>query len=69
MNFKEPLRGIMHAFIFYGFVVNTIHTTSQMIAGLIGYGMDDPYKFSLVGFYRQKAQDILMSPSFKSFQF
>lgn len=49
-NFKEPLRGIMHAFIFYGFVVYTIHTTSQMIAGLIGYGMDDPYKFSLIGF-------------------
>lgn len=40
----------MHAFIFYGFVVYIIHTTSQMIAGLIGYGMDDPYKFSLVGF-------------------
>ncbi|EKR62305.1 MULTISPECIES: heterodisulfide reductase-related iron-sulfur binding cluster [Leptospira] len=49
-NFKEPLRGIMHAFIFYGFVTYLLHTTSQMIAGLIGYGMDDPYKFSLISF-------------------
>ncbi|PJZ69013.1 Fe-S oxidoreductase [Leptospira perolatii] len=49
-NFKEPLRGIMHAFIFYGFIAYLLHTGSQMIAGVIGYGMDDPYKFSLVSF-------------------
>ncbi|NUM42523.1 MAG: (Fe-S)-binding protein, partial [Leptospiraceae bacterium] len=47
--FQEPLRGIMHAFIFYGFIVYTIHTTSQMIAGVFGWGMDDPYQFSLAG--------------------
>lgn len=47
--FKEPLRGVMHAFIFYGFLIYTIHTTSQMVAGVFGWGMDDPYKFSLVG--------------------
>ncbi|MDZ4727221.1 MAG: (Fe-S)-binding protein [Leptospira sp.] len=49
-NFREPLRGIMHAFIFYGFLVYTIHTTSQIIAGTFGYAMDDPYKFMLPNF-------------------
>jgi Fe-S oxidoreductase/nitrate reductase gamma subunit len=48
-NFKEPLRGIMHAFIFYGFIVYTIHTTSQMVAGVFGWGMEDPYEFTLLG--------------------
>ncbi|PJZ64182.1 4Fe-4S dicluster domain-containing protein [Leptospira wolffii] len=48
-NFKEPLRGIMHAFIFYGFVTYLLHTTSQFISGVFGYGMEDPYKFTLVG--------------------
>ena len=31
--FKRPIRGLMHAFIFYGFLSYLIHTTSQMIAG------------------------------------
>ena len=31
--FKHPVRGLMHAFIFYGFLVYAIHTTSQMLAG------------------------------------
>ena len=48
-NFKEPVRGIMHAFIFYGFIAYLIHTSSQMVAGVFGFGMDDPYKFSLAG--------------------
>ncbi|MEI1279914.1 heterodisulfide reductase-related iron-sulfur binding cluster [Leptospira venezuelensis] len=48
-NFKEPLRGIMHAFVFYGFVTYLLHTTSQFISGVFGYAMDDPYKFTLVG--------------------
>ncbi|WCL47947.1 heterodisulfide reductase-related iron-sulfur binding cluster [Leptospira sp. GIMC2001] len=48
-NFKEPLRGIMHAFIFYGFIVYLIHTSSQMVAGIFGWGMDDPYSFTLIG--------------------
>lgn len=49
-NFREPVRGIMHAFVFYGFLVYTIHTTSQMVAGIFGYVMDDPYKFALPNF-------------------
>ncbi|EOQ97938.1 cysteine-rich domain protein [Leptospira wolbachii serovar Codice str. CDC] len=28
----------------------TIHTTSQMVAGIFGYAMDDPYKFALPNF-------------------
>lgn len=49
-NFKEPLRGIMHAFIFYGFITYLIHTTNQMVAGVFGYWMniDQLYTFSLV---------------------
>src|SRR5262245_52969501 len=31
--FKHPIRGIMHAFIFYGFIAYLVHTTSQMVAG------------------------------------
>lgn len=48
--FNEPLRGIMHAFIFYGFLIYTIHTTNQMVAGVFGYWMDinQLYSFSLV---------------------
>lgn len=46
--FKEPLRGIMHAFIFYGFLTYTIHTTNQMIVGVFGYGIEDKYGFSIV---------------------
>lgn len=50
--FKHPIRGLMHAMIFYGFIVySLIHTTSQMIAGnlwvvLKNFGLD-PYKFYL----------------------
>jgi len=49
-NFQEPLRGIMHAFIFYGFITYLIHTTNQMVAGVFGYWMniDQLYTFSLV---------------------
>lgn len=49
-NFQEPLRGIMHAFIFYGFITYLLHTTNQMVAGVFGYWLDDPYSFSLLGF-------------------
>lgn len=48
-NFKEPVRGIMHSFIFYGFITYLIHTSSQMVAGIVGWTMDDPYKFTLIG--------------------
>jgi Fe-S oxidoreductase/nitrate reductase gamma subunit len=48
-NFKEPLRGIMHAFIFYGFLTYLIHTSSQMVAGIFGWTMVDPYEFTLIG--------------------
>ncbi|MCB1178602.1 MAG: Fe-S oxidoreductase, partial [Leptospiraceae bacterium] len=49
-NFQEPLRGIMHAFIFYGFLTYLLHTTNQMVAGIFGYWLHDPYEFSLLGF-------------------
>lgn len=48
-NFKEPVRGIMHSFIFYGFITYLIHTSSQMVAGIVGWTMDDPYKFTIIG--------------------
>jgi Fe-S oxidoreductase len=48
-NFNEPIRGLMHAFIFYGFVVYMLHTSGQMVAGVGGWGMDDPYAFTLLG--------------------
>jgi len=32
-QFKHPLRGTMHAMVFYGFVVYLVHTMGQMIAG------------------------------------
>ncbi|MCX7999251.1 MAG: respiratory nitrate reductase subunit gamma, partial [Leptospiraceae bacterium] len=49
-NFQEPIRGIMHSFIFYGFIIYAIHTTNQMVAGVFGYWLNDPYSFSLLGF-------------------
>jgi len=49
-NFQEPLRGIMHAFIFYGFITYILHTTNQIIAGVFGYGLSDPYSFSMLNF-------------------
>ncbi|MCB1140805.1 MAG: (Fe-S)-binding protein [Leptospiraceae bacterium] len=48
--FQEPMRGVMHAFIFYGFVTYLLHTTNQMVAGVFGYWLSDPYAFSLLGF-------------------
>jgi Fe-S oxidoreductase len=48
-NFRELARGIAHASIFYGFLTYTIHTTGQIVAGVFGYALDDPYKFSLLG--------------------
>ncbi|MCB1190128.1 MAG: 4Fe-4S dicluster domain-containing protein [Leptospiraceae bacterium] len=50
---KEPLRGIMHIFIFAGFLVYMLHTTNQIIAGIFGWGLDDPYQFSILGFLNQ----------------
>ncbi len=49
-NFQEPLRGVMHAFIFYGFLTYLLHTTNQIVAGVAGYWLHDPYEFSLLGF-------------------
>ncbi|MFN3604766.1 MAG: heterodisulfide reductase-related iron-sulfur binding cluster [Leptonema sp. (in: bacteria)] len=47
--FKNPIRGIMHAFIFYGFIAYMFHTLSQMIAGnfwvLLKYLGIEPYDF------------------------
>ena len=34
--FKHPMRGVFHAMIFYGFLVYGVHTTSQVIGGIIG---------------------------------
>lgn len=48
--FNEPIRGVMHAFIFYGFIVYLLHTSSQMVAGVAGFALDDPYEFTLLGF-------------------
>jgi len=47
--FKHPIRGLMHAFIFYGFIAYMFHTSSQMLAGnlwtfLKWFGID-PYNF------------------------
>ncbi len=49
-NMQEPLRGMMHSFIFYGFLTYLLHTTNQMVAGVAGYWLADPYSFSLLGF-------------------
>lgn len=51
-NFHEPVRGIMHAFIFYGFIVYILHTTSQMVSGGFGFWLEeiaDIYQFSILG--------------------
>ncbi len=50
--FKHPTRGIMHAFIFWGFITYTlVHTTSQMVAGnawvLLKMNNIEPYTFFL----------------------
>ena len=52
--FGHPLRGLMHAFIFYGFISYLVHTTSQMIAGngwllLKEHGFE-PYNFWLTDY-------------------
>ena len=45
--FRYPLRGLMHLFVFYGFLVYSLHTISQMITGnlwtLIIQKGEDPY--------------------------
>lgn len=52
--FKHPVRGIMHAFIFYGFIAYMFHTASQMIAGnlwvLFKYVGINPYDFLIPEF-------------------
>ena len=52
--FKHPIRGIMHAFIFYGFISYALHTTNQMIAGNAWYYFThagfDPYSFYLTDY-------------------
>jgi Fe-S oxidoreductase len=59
-NFNEPLRGIMHAFIFYGFITYLIHTTNQMVAGVFGYWMNlhELYTFSLIGVLSETANHV-----------
>ena len=52
--FQNPLRGIMHAFIFYGFISYIFHTFSQIIAGntwslLLAQGQE-PYEFRLTDY-------------------
>ena len=52
--FASPLRGLMHAFIFYGFISYLVHTTSQMVAGngwflLKKHGFE-PYNFWLTDY-------------------
>lgn len=52
--FKHPLRGLMHAFIFYGFLAYLVHTSSQMVAGnawalFRSIGID-PYTFYLTDY-------------------
>jgi Fe-S oxidoreductase len=49
--FKHPLRGLMHAFIFYGFLSYLVHTSSQMVAGnawaLLTMAGINPYEFMI----------------------
>ena len=49
--FKHPVRGMMHAFIFYGFISYMVHTTSQMVAGnawaLFAMSGINPYEFMI----------------------
>ncbi len=52
--FKRPMRGLMHAFIFYGFLAYLMHTASQMIAGNGWYFLQqagvDPYSFRITDY-------------------
>ncbi len=52
--FQKPVRGLMHAFIFYGFLAYLIHTMSQMVAGNVWYFLVqeglDPYSFWLTDY-------------------
>ena len=34
--FKKPIRGFFHVMIFYGFLIYGVHTTSQIIGGILG---------------------------------
>ncbi len=34
--YKQPIRGIFHVIIFYGFLIYGVHTTSQIIGGALG---------------------------------
>ena len=49
--FKQPLRGLMHAFIFYGFLSYLVHTSSQMVAGnawaVFAMAGINPYEFMI----------------------
>ncbi len=52
--FQHPLRGIMHSFIFYGFISYSLHTVSQIIAGnmwsiFFAQGTD-PYQFRVTDY-------------------
>lgn len=52
--FLHPARGIMHGFVFYGFVAYLFHTSSQMVAGnlwtlFIANGID-PYGFNVADY-------------------
>lgn len=52
--YQSPVRGLMHAFIFYGFISYLVHTTSQMVAGngwaLFTEAGISPYQFALTDF-------------------
>ncbi len=52
--FKSPVRGFMHAAIFYGFIVYLLHTGSQMVAGNLWLPLRsagiDPYQFRLTDY-------------------
>ena len=49
--YKQPIRGIMHNFVFYGFLAYLLHTSSQMIAGALWAVLKangvNPYEFLL----------------------
>ena len=47
--FREPVRGVAHALVFYGFLLYTLHTGNQILVGLLGYFFtDDPYKLNFI---------------------
>ena len=52
--YQSFLRGVMHAFIFYGFLSYIVHNTSQMVAGnawlVFRYLGIDPYTFALTDY-------------------